>query len=218
MMRKAQGFGSLWHLATRFFGSVVPVGPKAAAERWAMSQLLPGEAGLFAAMSGADRRHAIGVARRAISLLGGVDETPQEAPDRAFVAAALMHDVGKNEARLGTFGRVGATVSAGVFGREKVAAWAHPRAVAMVVAGAADPPGAATTETAPAPSPSRWTIGGLKARMGLYLVHDSIGARLLERAGSETLTFKWAREHHLPESRWSVDQRLGQALKEADDD
>jgi hypothetical protein len=218
MMRKAQGFGSLWHLATRFFGSVLPVGPPKSAEGWATSHLLPGEASLFAAMSGADRRHAIGVARRAIGLLGSPG-LPDETPDRAFIAAGLLHDVGKIEARLGTFGRVGATVMAVVFGREKLVAWGHPRTGAMVGAGAGDQaPEATTIETVPASSPAPWTIQGLKARMGLYLMHDSIGARLLEGAGSETLTFKWAREHHLPESRWSIDQRLGHALKEADDD
>jgi hypothetical protein len=193
-MRKAQGFGSLWHLASRFFGSVLPVGPPKADEQWATGQLLPGEAVLFAAMSGPDRRHAIGVARRALGLLARTDETLHEMAGRAFVAAALLHDVGKNEAHLGTFGRVGATVMAVVFGRENVVAWGR------------------------SPARSPWTVRGCKARMGLYLMHDSIGGRLLEGAGSEVLTFRWAREHHLPESRWSVDGRLGRALKEADDD
>jgi len=219
-MRKAQGFGSLWHLASRFFGSLLPVGPPAADQGWAISHLLPGEAVLFGAMSGPDRRHAIGVARRAINLVDGSSATPAEEPDRAFVAAGLLHDVGKNEARLGTFGRVGATVMAVAFGREKVVTWGHPPAVAMVAAGAGNQPlpAAAGAPRGQAPAPSRRTIRGWKARMGLYLMHDSIGARLLEEAGSEMLTFRWAREHHLPESRWSVDRRLGEALKEADDD
>ena len=171
-------------------------------------------------MSGPDRRHAIGVARRAINLVDGSSATPAEEPDRAFVAAGLLHDVGKNEARLGTFGRVGATVMAVAFGREKVVTWGHPPAVAMVAAGAGNQPlpAAAGAPRGQAPAPSRRTIRGWKARMGLYLMHDSIGARLLEEAGSEMLTFRWAREHHLPESRWSVDRRLGEALKEADDD
>ena len=193
-MRKAQGFGSLWHLASRFFGSVLPVGPPEADQGWAISHLLPGEAVLFGAMSGPDRRHAIGVARRAIDLVTGSSATPAEEPDRAFVAAGLLHDVGKNEAHLGTFGRVGATVMAVVFGREKVLTWGHPRSVAMAAAGAGNQPqpAAAGTPRGRVPALSRWTIRGWKARMGLYLMHDSIGAKLLEEAGSETLTSKWA--------------------------
>jgi hypothetical protein len=54
--------------------------------------------------------------------------------------------------------------------------------------------------------------------MGRYLMHDSIGAQLLEGAGSDSLTVTWAREHHLPESRWTVEHHLGHALKEADGD
>ena len=66
--------------------------------------------------------------------------------------------------------------------------------------------------------PSRLSIRDWQARIGRYLTHDSIGARMLEGAGSDALTVSWAREHHLPESRWSVERRLGQALKEADGD
>lgn len=54
--------------------------------------------------------------------------------------------------------------------------------------------------------------------MGRYLMHDSIGARLLEDVGSDVLTITWAREHHRPESRWSVERHLGHVLKEADGD
>lgn len=59
----------------------------------------------------------------------------------------------------------------------------------------------------------RW--GG---RIGAYLRHDELGAALLERAGSDPLTIAWAREHHLPSSRWTVPVDVGQALKAADDD
>lgn len=233
-MRKAQGFGSLFHLATRFFGSVVPVGPRKAAQGWAISQLLPGEAALFAAMSGADRRHAIGVARRAIDLLGGSSgghAGSSGAPgggtaSRAFVAAGLLHDVGKTESRLGTFARVAATVLAGLIGREKVVEWGLADAASGTAAAAVPAangvtrvsPGGRRSESRRAPGRSWLSIRDWQARMGQYLMHDRIGGQLLEEAGSEMLTSTWAREHHLPESRWSVEPHLGHALKEADGD
>ena len=46
--------------------------------------------------------------RRRSSAAGSLDRRP--AADRAEVAGALLHDVGKVEAGLGTFGRVVATV------------------------------------------------------------------------------------------------------------
>lgn len=67
-------------------------------------------------MSPADRRHAVGVARRAAAALGE--------PSREVVAAALLHDAGKIESDLGTPGRVVATVAAAVTGRRRVEAWA----------------------------------------------------------------------------------------------
>ena len=150
----------LAHLARRFFGSLRRGGP--ADEPWALEQLLPGERALWARMSDPDRRHAVDVARR----LG---------PDRprAVLAAALLHDVGKVESGLGTFGRVWATVL------------------------------------------GRRTGSG---RVGAYLRHDEIGARLLAAAGSDPLTVAWAREHHLPSARWTVPYDVGVALKAADDD
>ncbi len=55
-------------------------------------------------------------------------------------------------------------------------------------------------------------------RVGRYLRHDEIGADLLAAAGSDPLTVAWAREHHLPEDRWTVPLDAGRALKAADDD
>jgi hypothetical protein len=65
----------------------------------------------------------------------------------------------------------------------------------------------------------RWRRrGGLLGRVGRYLCHDEIGAGLLASAGSDGLTIAWAREHHLPPERWTVDADVGAALKAADDD
>jgi len=55
-------------------------------------------------MSRVDRRHAVLVARLTADVL-------EERATRPVLAAALLHDVGKTAAGLGTYGRVVATVS-----------------------------------------------------------------------------------------------------------
>ena len=90
------------HLARRFAGSLSRREPDAHREAWARAQLLPGELALWARMSAQDRRHSIEVARRFREIL--------ETATRDEMAAALLHDVGKVDCRLGTFGRVAATV------------------------------------------------------------------------------------------------------------
>lgn len=59
---------------------------------------------------------------------------------------------------------------------------------------------------------------GVTRRIGLYLKHPSIGGDLLGMAGSDPFTEAWAREHHLPEERCSLDEHLAHALRVADDD
>lgn len=134
---------------------------------------------LWVRLSNADRRHAIGVAREVERALG------HEAT-RPVLAAAMLHDVGKTDARLGAYGRVVATLSGIVAGREQAREWKKGK--------------------------------GFVRRVGLYLLHDELGGDLLEMAGSDPLTVAWAREHHRPEEEWSVDVRVGRALKAADDD
>jgi response regulator RpfG family c-di-GMP phosphodiesterase len=68
-----------------------------------MDVMLPGEQALWARMSVADRRHAIGVARHVVRILGADASRP-------VLAAAMLHDVGKVDSNLGTFARVAATV------------------------------------------------------------------------------------------------------------
>ena len=104
------------HLAKRFFTSLWPGGPGPEDEAWARSHLLEGEARLWTRLSGPDRRHAVGVGRRVEAGLG-------TAADRPVLAAALLHDVGKLSANLGTYGRVIATLSGAVAGRETAEAW-----------------------------------------------------------------------------------------------
>jgi hypothetical protein len=102
-------FGSLRHLAGRFFGALSPAGSDPADERWALGLLGPGERELWRRMGGPDRRHAIAVARAAAGLLGAD-------PGREVLAAALLHDVGKVDAGLGTFARVAVTLASVALG------------------------------------------------------------------------------------------------------
>lgn len=112
--------GKAAHLSRRFVSSLWPLGPSRDDDAWAREWLSPEEERLWARMSRTDRRHAIGVARRVEASLGDQVTTPA-------VAAALLHDVGKIEARLGVYGRVVATLSAAVAGREMAHDWARTR-------------------------------------------------------------------------------------------
>jgi hypothetical protein len=114
------------HLVKRFVGSLRPGGPAASEEAWVRDQLRPAEHDLWRRMSGADRRHAVGVARRVERSLG------HEAT-RPVLAAALLHDVGKIESGLGTYGRVVATLSAKVAGPEMATIWRRQRGFARRV-------------------------------------------------------------------------------------
>lgn len=77
----------------------------------------PGEVALWARMGAPDRRHAVAVGRRVEAALVSV-------PPRAVLAAALLHDVGKVEAGLGTTGRVIATMVGLTGGRRWAERWA----------------------------------------------------------------------------------------------
>jgi hypothetical protein len=93
---------SVAHLTRRFWSSLSRTEPPNSDATWAQSYLAPPEAALWNAMAVQDRRHSILVARRF------VERAPAAtSPD---VAGALLHDVGKQVAGLGTVARVVATV------------------------------------------------------------------------------------------------------------
>jgi hypothetical protein len=112
--------GGAAHLVRRFVGSLRPGGPSPDEQAWVDVQLLPAEQALWARMSGPDRRHAAGVARDVERALG------HEA-SRPVLAAALLHDVGKVESGLRTYGRVVATLCAMVGGTEMADSWQKRR-------------------------------------------------------------------------------------------
>jgi len=171
----------LGHLTKRFFGSLRPGGPPRDALDWVDLHLLDGEVELWRQMSGPDRRHGYAVARR-------VERTLGHEASREVLAAALLHDVGKTQSGLGTYGRVVATLSGAVVGHdpETIRNWTRTR--------------------------------GFTRRVGLYLQHPKLGGDLLGMAGSDPLTEAWAREHHSPAEDWTIPVELAQALKDADDD
>lgn len=108
------------HLVRRFVGSLVPFGPRPADEEWVRAVLSPGEVKLWDRMSNADRRHAVAVGRRVERALGHEASPP-------VLAAALLHDVGKVDAGLGTYGRVVATLAAKVAGPASAHDWSRAR-------------------------------------------------------------------------------------------
>lgn len=126
--------------------------------------------------------------RHSVGVAARVDEMLGSEANRPVVAAALLHDSGKVDSGLRTPGRVVATVMAGLARHDE-----------------------ATIR--------RWAAsGGYRHRIGAYLLHPERGAEHLEDCGSDPLTVAWTLEHHLPRSECTVDQRLADVLREADND
>ena len=109
------------HLIRRFFGALWPGPPRAEDEAWAAQVLAPEELLLFRRLPNHDRRHALRVAHKAEAALGPDAES-------RWVAAAMLHDVGKYDAGLSVPGRALATIAAsGPAGKRRVAIWEHRR-------------------------------------------------------------------------------------------
>lgn len=92
----------LRHLARRFFWSLRAPSPNPADESWLLALLSPGERALYDAQPLVDRAHSVACAVAARDGLA--------TPTDELIVAAALHDVGKAQAGLGTFGRVLATV------------------------------------------------------------------------------------------------------------
>jgi putative nucleotidyltransferase with HDIG domain len=104
------------HLAQRFFGSV-RVAPLDPAENELVHGFLnPGELSCWERLGPADRQESVATGRATLRALGTDTETK-------WVAAALVHDVGKAETNLGPVGRSVATVVAAIAGHRRVRAW-----------------------------------------------------------------------------------------------
>ena len=94
---------------------------------WAAQWLSESEQRVFGRMSGNDRRHSIGVARAVAAHLATIGSSQDDEGARWILAAALLHDVGKSVADLGTYGRVVATLSGWVGGQDMAASWADTK-------------------------------------------------------------------------------------------
>ena len=120
MDRSRRGLARLPHLVRRFFRSLRARRPDAATQLWVATLLTRHQASVFWEQPVADQVHAVRVAR-------AVEEA---APQRAdLMCAALLHDIGKRHARLGTMGRSAATVRGwfGLVGNGRVRAYLdHP--------------------------------------------------------------------------------------------
>lgn len=105
------------HLVRRFFGALWPAPPRPDEEAWAAVVLEPAELPLYERLPNHDRRHALRSGRRTQVALG-----PGAEP--RWIAAALLHDVGKYDSGLSVPGRAIATVATtGNSGRRRVSRW-----------------------------------------------------------------------------------------------
>ena len=90
------------HLAKRFVLSLVPSQVQEVERQWVHSVLTPGEFDLWNKMMAQDRQHSVLVGRRFVKY--------QPTATQSEIAGALLHDVGKSAAHLGTLARVAATL------------------------------------------------------------------------------------------------------------
>jgi hypothetical protein len=107
------------HLATRFAGSLRPRPVSDADVAWVRGILTEAEADVWEEQGRADQAESLAVARRAQQALA-VDDGP-------FLAAALLHDVGKTRSGLGPFARSLATVVGGLVGHRRARSWARTK-------------------------------------------------------------------------------------------
>ena len=90
------------HLAKRFVLSLVPSQVQEIERQWVHSVLTQSELVLWNNMMVQDRRHSVMVGRRFVKY--------RPTASQSEIAGALLHDVGKSVARLGSFARVIATL------------------------------------------------------------------------------------------------------------
>jgi len=113
----------LAHLSGRFARALWPGAPRPDDVAWAETVLTPEGFVQFRRQPNHDQRHAIGVARDVQARLAA---TPY-ADDPRWLSAALLHDIGKLDSRLGVYGRVVATASGAAAGRQHADAWSDSR-------------------------------------------------------------------------------------------
>ncbi|MCP3936349.1 MAG: hypothetical protein GY708_13365 [Actinomycetia bacterium] len=65
--------------------------------------------------------------------------------------------------------------------------------------------------------PRATRLPGWFGRVGEYLRYTEAGAVLLASVGSDPRVRAWAREHHMPPTRWTIPADVGRVLQAADD-
>lgn len=165
---------SVGHLVGRFFGSMFAGSVGALDLAWVEEILTDEERRLWLRMGRVDQVESVRVARRAAAHLGD--------SDAVWLAAALLHDVGKRDCGFGTLRRAGATLMGRLAGRETTYAWmsstGHVRRVGLYMHH--DEIGSVAIQVAggrPEVSawakvhhdPSRWRSAEVPARIGRVL-------------------------------------------------
>ena len=110
-------FKNFSHLSKRFFFSLKPGKLSEEDICWIRSHLSENEYLQWEKLSIADRHHSHQVARQA--------EPVVAQHGKEFVAAALLHDIGKLKSGFGTFGRVFATLCCFLFPLRKMEKWSE---------------------------------------------------------------------------------------------
>jgi hypothetical protein len=104
------------HLVKRFFGALWPGEPSPVDEAWVEQVLTSEELLLYRRLPNHDRRHAIRCGRKAEQLFGDDVES-------RWLAAAILHDVGKYDSDFSVPGRAVATVVAPLWGEKPLVRW-----------------------------------------------------------------------------------------------
>jgi hypothetical protein len=107
------------HLVRRFVRALRPGPPRAEDVAWVEEILEPGELALWRELPSHDRRYSIRVANHVETRLAGTEYAGQ----LRWLAAALLHDVGKLDSGLGVLGRTVATILGATVGRARVDRW-----------------------------------------------------------------------------------------------
>ncbi len=111
------------HLAGRFVRSLWPLPPRRSDVAWVESVLTDAELALWSSQPTVDRRESIAVARRVAHGLAGTAHDGEP----VWLAAALLHDVGKRDSRLGTILRSLATIAGALGGSAVERVWSQHR-------------------------------------------------------------------------------------------
>jgi len=111
------------HLVGRFFGSLWPRPLDTETIAWIERTLEPGELQVWKGLGRADRAESVAVARRLDAALAGTADAARS----RWVAAALLHDVGKQASAYGPLARSVVTVVIAARGDRAVRRWASGR-------------------------------------------------------------------------------------------